>query len=348
VIRQLGAGGSVDAGRIDLAGRDLLELADAEMREVWRRRIKLVPQDPVSSLNPRLTIGRQLAEGLDPAERGRRDTVLELLTSVGLMEPERVVRSYPHQLSGGMQQRVMIAMALAAEPELLILDEPTTNLDVTTEANILDLVRELIEARDTAVLYVSHSLGVVAQLCDRVAVLYAGELVEDAAVEELYRQPLHPYTQGLLDSLPRIGQDRWHQQLLPIGGSLPRPGQLPGGCVFAPRCPIATDFTREVRPQLEDAGDGRRMCCHRWHEIAAGEVSAKATPLESDAAAPDTAPYETVLATRYLSKTFAGRRSLLEVVARRPGTTKKALDGVDLAVSRQRTLGLVGESGSGK
>lgn len=344
----LSAAGHVSSGRIELAGRNLLELSEAEMRNVWRERVKLVPQDPSTSLNPRLKVSRQLAEGIELPAQPRRKRILELLESVGLEDATRVANSYPHQLSGGMQQRVMIAMALAGEPELLILDEPTTNLDVTTEARILDLVRELVLASNTAVLYVSHSLGVVAQFCDRVAVLYAGELVEDAPVADLYRQPLHPYTRGLLDSLPRVGQEKRSRRLLPIEGDFPDPDRLPGGCVFAPRCPIATDFTRENRPPLEEVGSGRRVRCHRWREIAEGTVSPRRSVSAGLVAEAPTSGGDDVLAVRDLVKRFPLKRTPLDVISGRRARAVTALDGADLGIGRQRTVGLVGESGSGK
>jgi peptide/nickel transport system ATP-binding protein len=285
VMRYLGGTGRVTHGRIELAGRDLLALNERDLRTVRRERVRLVPQDPLASLNPSLTIGRQVAEGLARhplAAEGRprrrasqRERVDALLTSVGLADTERVAASYPHQLSGGMQQRVAIAMALGGEPELLVMDEPTTNLDVTTEATILDLVRDLVRDRGTAVLYVSHSLGVVATLCDRVAVLYAGELVEAADVAAAYARPFHPYTLGLLASLPRVGQDRHREPLRPIAGRLPEPGARPSGCVFAPRCPVALDDLCAVRPALDDAEAGRRVRCHRWSEIATGTLDAR-------------------------------------------------------------------------
>ena len=211
VMQYLPESGQISAGTIRLAGQELAALPTEQMQQVWRERIKLVPQDPGSSLNPSLRVGDQLDEALSDGSEGRddvRERSLEQLRQVRIADPERVAASYPHQLSGGMQQRVLIAMALARQPSLLILDEPTTNLDVTTEAAILDLVRELSQMHQTAMLYVSHNLSVVAAVCDRVAVLYAGELVEDLTPQQLRRQPLHPYTVGLLDSVPRVGQRR--------------------------------------------------------------------------------------------------------------------------------------------
>ncbi|MCB8989131.1 MAG: ABC transporter ATP-binding protein, partial [Ardenticatenaceae bacterium] len=268
-------------GAVWFNGRNLLTLPPHDMAHIWGKEISFVPQDPLSALNPSLRIGEQIAEvlrqhlHLDKKSAAAR--AIALLDMVRIPDPPRVAASYPHQLSGGMQQRVMIAMALSTEPPLLILDEPTTNLDVTTQAAVLDLLRELIAARQTAVLYVTHNLGVVAQVCDRVAVLYAGELVEDAPTHALYRQPLHPYTQGLLDSVPQLGQHKAQIQLAAIPGQIPALGQRPTGCVFAPRCPLAVEICHAERPFLDTAAaeNGRFVRCHRWPEIAAGEGGVK-------------------------------------------------------------------------
>jgi peptide/nickel transport system ATP-binding protein len=249
-----------------------------------------------------------------------------------------------------MQQRVAIAMALGGAPELLVMDEPTTNLDVTTEATVLDLVRDLRRERGTAVLYVSHSLAVVAQLCDRVGVLYASELVEDAPVGALYDRPLHPYTRGLLDSLPRVGQSRREAPLRPIVGRIPEAHARPPGCVFADRCPVAVDRCHVERPALDDAGDGRRVRCHRWPEIAAGTLDPRGGPAPADApdataAGPDRPD---VLRVTDLAKRYPVRRSPLDALLGRPRRDVRALEGATLSVAGGRTLGLVGESGSGK
>jgi peptide/nickel transport system ATP-binding protein len=347
IMRYLGPNGAIRAGSISLGVRALSALSDGEMRSVWRDALRFVPQNPGAALNSAMRIGAQLAEtlGTPPA----RPRVLELLRMVRLADPERIAASYPHQLSGGMQQRVLIAMALSGEPQLLILDEPTTNLDVTTEAVILDLVRDLVRARGTALLYVSHSLGVIAQLCSRTAVLYAGELVEDAPVEVLYRRPLHPYTRGLLASMPMVGQHKTDAPLRPIPGRIPALGMIPG-CVFAPRCPLALELCRQQRPALDTTATiGHRVRCHRWREIEAGTVSAD--PLVETTALgsvePETAP-SVVLQAADLQKRFPQRRSLRELVKRATPRAVRAVDGVSLAVGRGRTLGLVGESGSGK
>jgi peptide/nickel transport system ATP-binding protein len=352
IMRYLPGTGSVRAGRIRLAGQDLLALSTAEMRRVWGRQAAMVPQNPQSALNPSLRIGEQLAESLrhhhalSPA--AARHQAIDWLDRVRLADPQRVADSYPHQISGGMQQRVMIAMALSTQPLLLILDEPTTSLDVTTQAVILDLVRELIGGQRTAALYVTHNLGVVAQVCNRVGVLYAGELVEEASTLDLFARPLHPYSQGLLDSVPRLGDNRETMQLHAIQGQIPALGERPSGCVFVPRCPLAIAEC-EQRPPLYQASPERRSRCHRWVEIQQGTVSAR-QPLPRPAQrGPARAPAGSALLTVSDVQThFPVRRSPFDLVRRRPRRAVRAVDGISLAVARGETLGLVGESGSGK
>lgn len=347
-LRALPEAGRIAGGNVALNGDEVTAMQADALRELWRHRVKLVPQNPLPSMNPSHRVGRQLAEALDP-DRPRRaevERIDTMLVRVGLADPVRVRGSYPFELSGGMQQRVMIAMALLAEPELLVMDEPTTNLDVTTEAAILDLVRDLVRDSRTAVLYVSHSLGVVAQLCDRVDVLYAGEIIERAPVRELYRAPRHPYTVGLLDAVPTLERAGAGAQLRPIPGRIPAPGELPPGCVFAPRCPTAEPACREAMPPLEPAGEGRRVACRRWTEIVAGLADPHQQPGPSRA---DRLPSGGIaLQARGVEKRFGVRRGLLGWLRGVPPEEVAALRGVDLDVRRGRTLGLVGESGSGK
>ena len=351
IMRYLGANGRVLSGRIRFGELDMLALDDGQLRRIWGKEIALVPQDPQSSLNPSIRVGEQIAEivrrhlGMGRREAAARTE--ELLYMVRIPDPDRVIRSYPHQISGGMQQRVLIAMALSTEPRLLILDEPTTGLDVTTQAAILDLFRDLTAGRQTAVLYVTHNLGVVANLCDQVAVLYAGELVEDARVSELFSQPLHPYSEGLLDSIPQIGQTKSEVTLRAIPGYIPPLGQRPEGCVFAPRCSLAIETCAAQRPLVEEASFAHMVRCHRWPEIAAGEITTRLEKLSSTAQSSAEAG-ETVLDIQDLEVYFASRRTLIDAIHRRPGSVVKAVDGVDLALDRARTLGIVGESGSGK
>ncbi len=353
IMRHLGAAGKVRQGRIIFDGRDLLALDEGTLRDVWGVHLTMVPQDPLSSLNPSIQVGEQLAEplrhhmGLSGNTVGQR--VLELLTMVRVPDPERVARSYPHQISGGMQQRVMIAMALSTEPKLLVLDEPTTALDVTTQATILDLLRDLIRERQTAALYVTHNLGVVARICDRVAVLYAGELVEDGPTSDIFKRPIHPYTQGLLDSVPRLGDNKSRRQLQAIPGRIPSLRERPDGCAFAPRCALAINICQE-RPGLELSSDGRLIRCHRWSEITSGQISLPSPdPKERLAGHKSDADRDgPVLELEDLQVYFDIQRSLSEIVGRKAVEHVKAVDGVELTIPPGKTLGLVGESGSGK
>ncbi len=356
LMRYLGPDGRVRRGQIQFDGRDLLALAPEAMRAVWGREISLVPQDPFSSLNPAIRVGEQVAEplrrhlGLNQKAAAQR--ALALLEMARIPDPARVARSYPHQLSGGMQQRVMLAMALGTEPKLLVLDEPTTNLDVTTQAAVLDLLADLIRERDTAVLYVTHNLGVVAHICDRVAVLYAGELVEDAPTAVLYRQPIHPYTRGLLDSVPQLGQNKRRATLPAIPGRIPPLADRPAACVFAPRCPLAIEICHGERPSLAAAVDDHAVRCHRWPEIVDGSL-VLARPAAPQNGRANLAPSPQTDAPSLLDLTelqvhFDVTRSLAEVITSQPAAKVRAVDGVNLAVGRGQTLGLVGESGSGK
>jgi peptide/nickel transport system ATP-binding protein len=352
IMRYLPANGRVTAGAIDFAGRDLLALSRPAMQAIWGAELALVPQDPLSALNPSIRVGEQLAEGLRRHRRlGRpaaRAHALTWLRRVRLADPERVAAAYPHQISGGMQQRIMIALALSLEPRLLVLDEPTTNLDVTTQASILDLLAELVQERQTASLYVSHNLGVVAQICDRVAVMYAGELVEDGPAAGLFRQPLHPYTQGLLDSIPRPGRNKASGELRAIAGSPPGLDERVAGCVFAPRCPLAVEICRQ-RPALEELAGGRRVRCHRWPEIQAGLVSARQPEIIASASpGPPAGDRTPVLRLEEIAVHFRLGRSPLQFLRRRPPRRLRAVDGITLDVPAAMTVGLVGESGSGK
>jgi oligopeptide/dipeptide ABC transporter ATP-binding protein len=268
ILGLLGEQGRVDAGEVRLDGRDLLPLPEREWLRVRGRQVAMVFQEPMTSLNPLLPVGFQVAEVLEQhLGLGRREALRragELFRDVGIPDPGRRLGDYPHQLSGGMRQRVMLAMAMACRPRLLIGDEPTTALDVTIQAQILALLRDLGRAAGTAVLLISHDLGVVAAMARRVVVMYAGQVVEEAPARELFARPRHPYTRLLLAVVPRVREKR--ARLSAIAGSIPPPSAIPAGCRFHPRCPDAIPLCHEATPALEPAGPARRVRC--W--LAAG------------------------------------------------------------------------------
>jgi peptide/nickel transport system ATP-binding protein len=264
--------GRIVGGSVRLAGLDLVGLAEDAMRSVRGKHISMIFQEPMTSLNPVMTIGRQIAEVLllheDLSRSAAQRKAVDMLRLVRIPEPEQRAKEYPHQLSGGMRQRAMIAMALACNPKVLIADEPTTALDVTIQAQILDIILELQRKLGTAVILITHDLGVVAETAQRVIVMYAGRKVEEAPVDELFAQPLHPYTHGLLASIPRLGLmrgeiDRADGHLQEIPGMVPALTDLPEGCVFAPRCAFAEDRCRREYPAYEQKRPGHWAACWR-------------------------------------------------------------------------------------
>jgi len=266
--------GRIVSGSIRFAGRDLLGLSEAEMRQVRGNEISMIFQEPMTSLNPVLTIGRQIAETLSLHQGLSRNVALaravDMLRLVHIPEPERRATEYPHQLSGGMRQRVMIAMALACNPKLLIADEPTTALDVTIQAQILDLMRELKQKIDAAIVLITHDLGVVAEMAQRVVVMYAGRKAEEAPVGPLFRRPLHPYTKGLLNSMPRLGATLAGERapLAEIPGTVPSLREMIPGCPFEARCTFATDLCRREMPQFEEKEPGHFAACFHSDQVA--------------------------------------------------------------------------------
>jgi peptide/nickel transport system ATP-binding protein len=360
IVRYLARNGSVTDGSIEIDGQDVLALDEEALRRLRARKVSMVYQEPGRALNPSILVGRQVAEvyriaGADRDEARRR--ALEILGRVRIADPGSVMDRYPHQLSGGMLQRVVIAMALAAEPSLLILDEPTTALDATVEAEVLELIRTLRSEFHTSLLFISHNLGVIARMCDRVGVLYAGELVEEGTATEVFHTPRHPYTVGLLRSIPRReAGSSGRATLATIPGSLPTPGAEIPGCIFADRCGLADDRCRTEAPAMYEIGGGRGSRCH-YHERAE-TVPAQRVEAESGQAGPsgvgsdvagDTAlgsvgaqsaiasATEPVVRIRGASKTF-----------RQSGQSIRGLLDVDLDIRAGETVGLVGESGSGK
>jgi len=282
IMRLIAAPGKVVEGKILLDGQDLLELPEKEMVKVRGNRISMIFQQPQTALNPVFKVNDQIAEVLDihqdfGREAGRRRAV-ELLKMVGIPDAERRAEAYPHELSGGMAQRVMIAMALACVPELLIADEPTTALDVTIQAQILDLMRDMREKMGTSVILITHDLGVVAEMAERVAVMYAGEIVEQTDVNSLFDQPLHPYTQGLIGSIPILGEIKEHLDVIP--GSVPNLVNLPPGCRFAPRCKAREKYgltiCNEVKPDLQEARPGHLVRCWLYQSAEGHQAPLKA------------------------------------------------------------------------
>ena len=347
------------AGSIRLHGNELIGLSDQRMSEIRGKTIGTVFQDPMSALTPVYTVGDQIAEALeihsrDTTRRAARARAVELLELVGIAQPQRRARSFPHELSGGERQRVVIAMAIANDPDLLICDEPTTALDVTVQAQILEVLKTARDVTGAGVLIITHDLGVVAEFADRALVMYAGRAVEIAAVDELYRNRRMPYTAGLLGSVPRLAAPQG-ARLVPIPGAPPSLAALPPGCPFAPRCPLAIDDCRADEPDLLEMGPGAApaatsstshlAACIRTDLVvgrSAAEIYGVSTDPPATAAAAD-APV--VLRVQDLVKTYKLTKG---VVFRRQVGEVRAVDGISFDLQQGRTLGIVGESGSGK
>ncbi len=268
--------GKIVSGEILFEGEDLLKKSEAEMRKIRGNEISMIFQEPMTSLNPVYTVGDQIAEAIELhqglSHKEAIEKAIEMLRLVGIPLPEQRVKEYPHQLSGGMRQRVMIAMALSCNPKLLIADEPTTALDVTIQAQILELMKKLKKELGMAIMLITHDLGVVAEMCERVVVMYAGKVVEEADAVSLFKNPIHPYTEGLLKSIPRLDQEV--EKLHVIEGAVPNPLNMPAGCRFHPRCPLATDRCRVEEPNLQQVAPGRKVACFLAEERLAKGVTA--------------------------------------------------------------------------
>ncbi len=253
------------SGTVRFEGENLMEIPYKEMDKIRGNRIAMIFQDALSSLNPVYTVGNQVVEAIcihqNVEKKEAWQKAVEMLTKVGISEPEKRMRQYPHELSGGMRQRVMIAIALCCKPDLLIADEPTTALDVTVQAQIMDLIQQLKEEENMGVILITHDMAVVAENCDRVIVMYLGQMVEEVSVTDIFEHPLHPYTIGLIQSIPQMTTDS-EQELFMIKGSLPLLTQIQKGCRFASRCPYATDKCREEEPELQKTGENHSVRCH--------------------------------------------------------------------------------------
>ncbi|MDA1107215.1 MAG: dipeptide ABC transporter ATP-binding protein [Proteobacteria bacterium] len=336
------------SGEVRLAGEDLLALPERDMRRVRGGRIAMIFQEPMTSLNAVLTVGEQIGETLrchhKIAPRAARVRVVELLDAVGIEEPQRRYYDFPHQLSGGMKQRVMIAMALAGEPELLIADEPTTALDVTIQAQILDLLRRLQKDTGMALLLITHDLGVVSGMAARVAVMYAGQIVEQAPRAQFFAAPKHPYAQKLFDSVPTL--DKRGARLAVMRGAVPPLVQEFSGCRFAPRCDFAWPTCREIAPELIGAGEGATVRCHLYDaRFSAAAPPAAQTQMQEEGRQATSLPAEgELLVVNDLKVYFPIEKGIFKHVA----GYVRAVDGVSLRIRAGRTLALVGESGCGK
>ena len=348
LLRLLPPTGRILAGAVGFAGRDLLQLPEAEMRAVRGGDLAMIFQEPATSLNPVLTVGRQIGEVLERHAGLRGEAahrrMIELLDAVGISDAARRLGEYPFQLSGGMKQRMMIAMALAGNPKLLIADEPTTALDVTIQAQILDLLRRLQAERGMGLLLISHDLGVVAQMAHRVGVMYAGEIVEEAPREAFFSAPRHPYTQKLFAALPDLS--RRGGRLETIAGQVPALSAMPSGCRFAARCPHAWERCQAEAPSWHAVGEGHRVRCHLLDAQRADEAPSvvHAAPLPQSGTQATPADDTQLLAVQDLKVHFPIRRGVLQ----RTVGHVRAVDGVSLQLARGRTLALVGESGCGK
>jgi peptide/nickel transport system ATP-binding protein len=347
VMQYLGTVGRITNGQVLFEGKDLAKMSPAELRAIRGRKISMVYQDPMSSLNPVIPIGKQLMEvpiiHFGESEQAAHARALQMLREVNLPDPETMMTRYPHQLSGGQQQRVVIAMALMAEPSLLVMDEPTTGLDVTVEAAVLDLVARLREKHNTAIIFISHNLGTVVRICDRIGVMYAGELVEEGPITEVFRNPRHPYTRGLLSCIPTLGADKNSRPLTAIPGQVPSILNRPKGCVFQPRCKFAQAerCSQDPLPTL-DMSARHRVKCVRANELPEHEKLPQGVEALAIGKAPVDA--EVVLQIAHLRKTYHQSTGMFGGA----GYDVHAVNNIDLAANRGQTLAIVGESGCGK
>lgn len=353
IVNFLGANGYVKRGEILFQGQDLVGKHGEELRKLRGDQIAMVYQDPMQALNPSMRLGDQMMEVLTvhrsmDAEEARVRCI-EMLERVYMPDAANVMNRYPHQISGGQQQRVVIAMALLNNPALLIMDEPTTALDVTVEAAVLDLIGELRRDFDTAIMYITHNLGVVARVCTQVGVMYAGEMVERGSIEQIFATPEHPYTQGLLRCVPKLGSDKASSVLYPIPGRVPAPNARPAGCVYSPRCDYTQDKCLNERPQLRQLPTGISVRCHFAEEIDPALWQPPEDLLGSRSEQSSTDTSKPILMVENLKKYYdVAGSSLRDVLGLTPKRQVKAVENASFSVHKGKTLGVVGESGCGK
>ncbi len=351
IMQYLGQNGSVKKGLIEFKGRDLTKLSEEELRQIRGKEISMIYQEPFSALNPSMTIGNQLMEvplaHEDITAEGAKQRAYQILEDVNIPDPDRVLASYPHQLSGGQQQRVVIAMGLLSKPDLLLLDEPTTALDVTVEAGIVKLIASLSEKFGTSQIYISHNLGLILETCDRVFVMYSGEVVEEGRIRPLFRNPRHPYTHGLFGCIPLPTADKNAAPLTPIRGQLPLPHERPQGCNFGPRCDhfvAGTCDQHDIRMESVDDGpnSSHRARCIRWRELTQAQVSSR---VASQAASVG----EEVLSVHEMQKYYKIHDRSIRALMEGTGVKLvKANEKIDFEAHEAETLAIVGESGCGK
>lgn len=346
IMNYLSANGSL-TGAVEYGGENIVTMSKDRLRQIRGSKISMVYQDPMSSLNPAIPVGEQIAEVLQ-VHRGTSQNesiskAIEMMERMHIPDAAVNSRRYVHQLSGGMQQRIVIAMALIASPDLLVLDEPTTGLDVTTEATILDLIAELRQDFNSAILFITHDLGVIAQVSDRIGVMYAGELVEVGDTVSLFAKPQHPYSLALLSTAPKVSTDDLRTRLSPIPGRLPDLKHVPDGCIFAPRCAFAQDICRLEKPLLTASNEANHLAaCHFSETLPEPGELPKETGPAKQALSGDT------MVSAQEVEVYFGERTLLQTLLRKPEAPVQAVDGVSLTIRRGETVGLVGESGSGK
>ena len=344
IMRYLGNNGAIKSGTIKFLGRDMATLSDDELRDIRGSKISMVYQEPMASLNPAMKVGKQLAEVLTVhegiSEREALKRAAEMVSAVRLPDPDRILGAYPHQLSGGQQQRVVISMALLSKPKLLLLDEPTTALDVTVEAGIVELIKDLAREFGTSMLFVSHNLGLILEACDRITVMYSGEAVEEGDIETVFNTMRHPYTKGLMSSIPVPGADKYSRPLVAIPGQLPLPHERPTGCNFGPRCPhYVEEVCNKGLIHMHDLGNRHRSRCVRIGEIDwdADVVGGEATePIEVG---------EVVISVNHLKKHYSISTGIFGGGDTR---TVKANEDLTFDAREAETVAIVGESGCGK